>query len=95
LLEVKLTRACSDKPEFIVKAKIGDHLDVESLHKIMCDSRSFKNVTYLRKVGILRALTRSKSIMIFRDGRVTINCVRDAEEASAFIRFLIETLRLR
>jgi ArsR family metal-binding transcriptional regulator len=95
MLEVKLTQACSDKPEFIAEAKISGHLDMEKLHKVLCDSQSFENVTYLKKAGVLRALTKNKSIMLFRNGRVTVNCVKDAEEASSFVRFLVEALRLQ
>jgi len=91
---VKLTQACSNKPEFIAETKMTPDLDLTEIYVTMQNSKSFNNITYLRKAGVLRALCREKSIMLFRNGRITVNCVEDLKEASGFFQFLIETLRL-
>jgi hypothetical protein len=92
---VKLIQACSPRPEFIAEAKIGNQLNMERLHKVLRDSQSFGNVTYLHKVGVLRALYRGKSIILFKNGRITVNCVIDAKEASDIVYLLIKTLKVK
>lgn len=90
--ETKLIQACSDRPEFIAEVKMDNLPDLANLCELMKNSRFFESITYLSNAGILRARCGDKSIMVFRNGRVTINCVRDKEESSKFVGFLLRVL---
>jgi TATA-box binding protein (TBP) (component of TFIID and TFIIIB) len=92
MLDVKLTQICSDKLEYIAETKLGKCADLESASKRASASPLFTSATYLGKAGILRILYRGKSVILFRNGRIAINCVKNVQEASEVFQLIIETL---
>jgi ArsR family metal-binding transcriptional regulator len=94
MLDIKLTQVCSDKREFIAETVTKENIDFEEANNCARRSQLFENVTYLRSIGVLRFNFSGKSILFFRNGRITINCVKDLHEASLVIRSIMKNLEL-
>jgi TATA-box binding protein (TBP) (component of TFIID and TFIIIB) len=94
MLDIKLTQVCSNKSEFIAETTTKKNIDLESMNNRARSSQLFENVTYLRSIGVLRFKFSGKSILFFRNGRITINCVKNLHEASLVIRSIVENLGL-
>lgn len=67
-------------------------LDLSAICKSAHSSSFFKSVTCLSRAGIVRVIYGAKSIMIFGNGRITINCVKNRKEACELVGLLIRVL---
>ena len=92
---VKLIQLCSDRLEFLAETALGLPIDLSQSYEIICSSCAFTSVTHLKSVGVLRAKYKGKSILIFRDGKITINWVKNISEALEVIHSLAKLLNIK
>lgn len=92
--EIKLTQTCTNESKFIAEIKINGFSDLTDIYKSVCNSSFFKSAICLSRGEVVWSMHGRKSIMIFRNGRITVNCVRNEKEASEIVRLLIRILRL-
>ena len=91
-MNIKLTQICSDKPEFVAEVHVNICLDPSYVYEIFRTAEPFKTVSFFRTIGVVRAKYQNKSVMIFKNGKITVNSVKKLSEASDIMRMIFRTL---
>ena len=94
MLSIKLTQVCSDKSEFLAETQTRENIDLEKASYNAKKSPLFENVTFLRNTGVLRLKVSGKSVLLFGNGRITVNCVEGLQEASLVLYSMMKSLEL-
>lgn len=91
-MEIELSERCSDKPEFLARATLSQCQSLGQVAEKMRCSGLFQSVSFLPNACIVRARLREKSIIIFKDGKIIINCVRDLDDARHILSAVVHVL---
>lgn len=70
-------------------------MDLPTLYEALQRAGAFTSVIYFRKAAVIRFKYKKRSIMVFGDGRITINSVRNRGEALNILQFLMKALNTK
>lgn len=91
-MNIKLVQICSDKLEFVAEAHANISLDPSNVYDALRTVGLFQTVCFFRTIGVVRVKYQDKSVMIFRNGKMTVNSVKGLSEASDIVHMILRTL---
>lgn len=90
MYEVTLIRPCTDRPNlFIAEAKLPRELDMSRVEPVL---GGFADVRYSQRLGVAKFCFDGREVIVYRNGRVDLRQVRDADDARRAMRRLEELL---
>jgi len=52
----------------------------------------FQSVSFLPIIGMVRAKQHERSVFVFKDGRIIVNCVKDSDDARRILGIVANIL---
>lgn len=92
---MKLTKIkpCSeDKNLLMMECHIDLKMELQDIYANIKKNSVFEKATYVESLNMIWATSSESKIMIFGDGRIVINRVRDKENAESMLEAIENTL---